>query len=171
MKKQINRKKARAVFLLAVTVLILGMCVGCGQKAGKITDTGAVEHRESAVKLQDTGEEGGEAGHVSWSGLAPTDTLDLKYASQFSVTYYGEEKYALVTIGEDEKFLVVPEEEQVPEDIPADVTPLPRPLNNMYLAATSAMDFFCHLDAVDQITLSGTDSFGWYLEEPKKALE
>ena len=89
MKKQINRKKARAVFLLAVTVLILGMCVGCGQKAGKTTDTGAVEHRESAVKLQDTGEEGGEAGHVSWSGLAPTDTLDLKYASQFSVTYYG----------------------------------------------------------------------------------
>ena len=33
------------------------------------------------------------------------------------------------------------------------------------------MDFFCHLDAVDQITLSGTDSSGWYLEEPKKALE
>ena len=87
--------------------------------------------------------------------------LDLKYADQFSVTYYGEEKYALVTIGEDEKFLVVPEEEQVPEDIPADITPLSRPLNNMYMAATSAMDFFCHLDAVDQITLSGTDSFGW----------
>ena len=41
----------------------------------------------------------------------------------------------------------------------------------MYLAATSAMDFFCHLDAVDQITLSGTESSGWYLEEPKKAME
>ena len=171
MKKQINRKKARAVFLLAVTVLILGMCVGCGQKAGKTTDTGAVEHRESAVKLQDTGEEGGEAGHVSWSGLAPTDTLDLKYASQFSVTYYGKERYALITIGEDEKFLVVPEEEPVPDSLPEDITPLVRPLNNMYLAATSAMDFFCHLDAVDQITLSGTESSGWYLEEPKKAME
>ena len=33
------------------------------------------------------------------------------------------------------------------------------------------MDFFCHLDAVDQITLSGTESSGWYLEEPKKAME
>ena len=171
MKKQINRKKARAWLWAAVTVLILGMCVGCGQKAGETTDAGATEHRESAVKLQDTGEEGGEAGHVSWSGLAPTDTLDLKYASQFSVTYYGKERYALITIGEDEKFLVVPEEEPVPDGLPEDITLLVRPLNNMYLAATSAMDFFCHLDAVDQITLSGTESSGWYLEEPKKAME
>lgn len=82
-----------------------------------------------------------------------------------------EENYALVIIGEDEKFLVVPEGEPVPEDLPEDITPLLQPLTNMYLAATSAMDFFCHLDAVDQITLSGTDRSGWYLEEPKKALE
>ena len=97
--------------------------------------------------------------------------MDLSYADQFSVTYYGEENYALVIIGEDEKFLVVPEGEPVPEDLPEDITPLLQPLTNMYLAATSAMDFFCHLDAVDQITLSGTDRSGWYLEEPKKALE
>lgn len=30
-------------------------------------------------------------------------------------------------------------------------------------------ELFCHLDAVDQITLSVV--FGWYLEEPEKALE
>ena len=59
----------------------------------------------------------------------------------FSVTYYGEENYALVIIGEDEKFLVVPEGEPVPEDLPEDITPLLQPLTNMYLAATSAMDF------------------------------
>lgn len=171
MKKQINRKKARAWLWAAVTVLILVICAGCGQKAGETTDAGATEHKESAAKLKDAGEEGREAGHVSWSGLAPTDTLGLKYASQFSVTYYGEERYALITIGEDEKFLVVPEEEPVPDGLPEDITPLVRPLNNMYLAATSAMDFFCHLDAVDQITLSGTESSGWYLEEPKKAME
>lgn len=171
MKKQINRKKNRAWLWAAVIVLILGMCAGCGQKAGETTDTGATEHKESAAKLQDTGEEDGKAGHVSWSDLGLTDTLDLKYASQFSVAYYGKERYALINIGEDEKFLVVPEEKPVPDSLPEDITPLVRPLNNMYLAATSAMDFFCHLDAVDQITLSGTESSGWYLEEPKKAME
>lgn len=105
---------------------------------------------------------------LSWSELTQTGSMDLSYADQFSVTYYGEENYALVIIGEDEKFLVVPEGEPVPEDLPEDITPLLQPLTNMYLAATSAMDFFCHLDAVDQITLSGTDRSGWYLEEPKK---
>ena len=75
MKKQINRKKARAWLWAAVTVLILVICAGCGQKAGETTDAGATEHKESAAKLKDAGEEGREAGHVSWSGLAPTDPL------------------------------------------------------------------------------------------------
>ena len=63
MKKQINRKKARAVFLLAVTVLILGMCVGCGQKAGKTTDTGV-----PAAGHADTRSFSGESGALSFDG-------------------------------------------------------------------------------------------------------
>ena len=164
MKKQIKKKLLKGFLLGTLTVCVLGMCAGCGQKTENIENTVT-----SPTAQEQTGKTGQKS--LSWSELTQTGSMDLSYADQFSVTYYGEEKYALVTIGEDEKFLVVPEEEQVPEDIPADITPLPRPLNNMYLAATSAMDFFCHLDAVDQITLSGTDSFGWYLEEPKKALE
>ncbi len=159
-------KKVKFLFLGLLTALTLGVCAGCGQTAGNAKRIEDAEQAESAAKAQNTGENA-----LSWTDFAPIDALSLKYADQFSVTYYGEEKYALITIGEDEKFLVVPEEEPVPEDLPGDVMPLARPLNNMYLAATSAMDFFCHLDAVDQITLSGTDSSGWYLEEPKKALE
>lgn len=163
---KMKMKKVKFLFLGLLTALTLGVCAGCGQTAGDAKSTEDAEQAESAAKAQNTGENA-----LSWTDLAPIDALSLKYADQFSVTYYGEEKYALITIGEEEKFLVVPEEEPVPENLPGDVTPLVRPLNNMYLAATSAMDFFCHLDAVDQITLSGTDSSGWYLEEPKKALE
>lgn len=39
---------------------------------------------------------------LSWSELTQTGSMDLSYADQFSVTYYGEENYALVIIGEDE---------------------------------------------------------------------
>lgn len=46
-----------------------------------------------------------------------------------------------------------------------------RPLNNIYLVATSAMDLFCSLDAVDRITLSGTDASGWYIREARQAIE
>ena len=164
MKKQIKKKLLKGFLLGTLTVCVLGMCAGCGQKT---------ENIENIVTSPTAQEQTGKTGQksLSWSELTQTGSMDLSYADQFSVTYYGEENYALVIIGEDEKFLVVPEGEPVPEDLPEDITPLLQPLTNMYLAATSAMDFFCHLDAVDQITLSGTDRSGWYLEEPKKALE
>ena len=164
MKKQIKKKLLKGFLLGTLTVCVLGMCAGCGQKT---------ENKENTVTSPTAQEQTGKTGQksLSWSELTQTGSMDLSYADQFSVTYYGEENYALVIIGEDEKFLVVPEGEPVPEDLPEDITPLLQPLTNMYLAATSAMDFFCHLDAVDQITLSGTDRSGWYLEEPKKALE
>lgn len=164
MKKQIKKKLLKGFLLGTLTVCVLGMCVGCGQKTENIENTVT-----SPTAQEQTGKTGQKS--LSWSELTQTGSMDLSYADQFSVTYYGEENYALVIIGEDEKFLVVPEGEPVPEDLPEDITPLLQPLTNMYLAATSAMDFFCHLDAVDQITLSGTDRSGWYLEEPKKALE
>lgn len=164
MKKQIKKKLLKGFLLGTLTVCVLGICAGCGQKT---------ENIENIVTSPTAQEQTGKTGQksLSWSELTQTGSMDLSYADQFSVTYYGEENYALVIIGEDEKFLVVPEGELVPEDLPEDITPLLQPLTNMYLAATSAMDFFCHLDAVDQITLSGTDRSGWYLEEPKKALE
>ena len=164
MKKQIKKKLLKGFLLGTLTVCVLGICAGCGQKT---------ENIENIVTSPTAQEQTGKTGQksLSWSELTQTGSMDLSYADQFSVTYYGEENYALVIIGEDEKFLVVPEGEPVPEDLPDDITPLLQPLTNMYLAATSAMDFFCHLDAVDQITLSGTDRSGWYLEEPKKALE
>lgn len=164
MKKQIKKKLLKGFLLGTLTVCVLGMCAGCGQKKENIENTVT-----SPTAQEQTGKTGQKS--LSWSELTQTGSMDLSYADQFSVTYYGKENYALVIIGEDEKFLVVPEGEPVPEDLPEDITPLLQPLTNMYLAATSAMDFFCHLDAVDQITLSGTDRSGWYLEEPKKALE
>ena len=46
-----------------------------------------------------------------------------------------------------------------------------KPVQNIYLVATSAMDLFCALDGLDSISLSGTDADGWYIDEAKKALE
>ena len=147
MKKQIKKKLLKGFLLGTLTVCVLGMCAGCGQKTENIENTVT-----SPTAQEQTGKTGQKS--LSWSELTQTGSMDLSYADQFSVTYYGEENYALVIIGEDEKFLVVPEGEPVPEDLPEDITPLLQPLTNMYLAATSAMD-----------------RSGWYLEEPKKALE
>ena len=46
-----------------------------------------------------------------------------------------------------------------------------QPLDHIYLVATSSMDLFRAIDGIGNITLSGTDANGWYIEEAKEAME
>lgn len=95
---------------------------------------------------------------------------ELLYADQFSIGRW-EEEYPLITIKEGGQFLVVPEGKEKPEGISDEITVLFQPLDEIYLAATSAMDLFRALDSVDSITLSGTESSGWHIKEAKEAME
>ena len=103
-------------------------------------------------------------------GLTWDHALELSYADQFSVDYY-EGGYKLFTIEGDGEFLLVPDGEEAPEDLPDDITVLSHTPKSIYLVATSAMDFFCGLDALDHISLSGTNADGWYIDKAKTALE
>ncbi|MDO4519723.1 MAG: ABC transporter substrate-binding protein [Eubacteriales bacterium] len=103
-------------------------------------------------------------------GLTYESRLELQYAKQFAVDYYAD-GYKLLTIQDTGKFLVIPEGEVVPEGIDEEITVLSGPVSNIYLVATSAMDFFDKLDALSSISLSGTNANGWYIENAKKALE
>ena len=98
-----------------------------------------------------------------------TDRMDLDFATQFSVEYY-EGGYKLITLGDESRFLVVPEGASLPDDLDADVTPLYQPIRNIYLAATSAMCLFDALDRLDVIRLSGTKEDGWYVENARTAM-
>ena len=100
----------------------------------------------------------------------PVSRMELSYAQQFTVDYY-EGDYKLITIDESGRYLVVPEGGEAPEELPEDVTVLYQPLDRIYLVATSAMDLFRSLDAVDAIRLSGTDADGWEIPEARQALE
>ena len=108
--------------------------------------------------------------HTEIKGLTFDHSMELTYAEQFSVDYY-KDGYALITIAEEGQFLVVPEGKEAPEDLDPKIAVIQKPVENIYLVATSAMNLFCALDALDHISLSGTDADGWYIEEAKKALE
>ena len=110
------------------------------------------------------------ASAVSWDDLTFDRTLPLQYATQFSVSYAGED-YTRLTIGDDQTFLVVAGDAPVPDGVPADVTVLTRPLSHIYLVATAAMDYFRQLDAIDAIALSGQKEADWYIDEAKAAMQ
>ena len=104
------------------------------------------------------------------SELVYEDTMELSYADQFQVDYY-EGGYAQISIVDGDQFLVVPDGAEVPKDLDEQITVLQQPIQNLYLVATSAMDFFRAINGIDHIRLSGTDIDGWYIEEAKEALK
>ncbi len=138
----------KLICLLLLGALALGLLFGCGG--------------EKQAAAAATGPE--------WSTLAATRQVPLKHATQFSLTEY-EGGYTLLDIPTSGRFLIVPQGAGLPQGLDDDVVPLYAPLDRMYLAATSSMDFFRALGSVGAVRLSGTDVNGWYIEEAKAALE
>jgi len=116
------------------------------------------------------GAEAPRTGSLTWESLTAERSMELQYADQFSVDYC-QDGYKKIAVGTDGEYLVVPEGAEVPVGVPEGVTVLRQPLDSVYLVATSAMDLFRELDALDTISLSGTDVSGWYVDEAKQAME
>ena len=83
----------------------------------------------------------------------PTDRMELRYADQFTVEYDAA-GCALVTIGDTDRFLLVPDGTEAPED--SSMTVLRTPLKKLYVASSSVMDPLSRLDALDAVRLTGT---------------
>lgn len=104
------------------------------------------------------------------ASLTHEGSMELTYAEKFSVDYYAGD-YALVTVPEAGRFLVVPEGGEAPEDLDDDIVVLQKPVENIYLVASAVMDMFVSLDALDSVRFSALKTDAWYIEEAKDAME
>lgn len=104
------------------------------------------------------------------NGWEPVDTMQLQFATEFSVSYY-DGGYKLLSLGDGSRYLTIPEGAAVPKGIAKDIVPLQQPIENIYLAATAAMCLFDALDRLDAIRLSGTQADGWYIDGARRAME
>lgn len=115
-----------------------------------------------------------ESGELRNTDISPELTyqrsMELKYAEGFSVDYY-EGDYVLLTLGEEERYLVIPEGKEAPAGLAKDIVPLYRPIRNIYLVASAAMDMFVSIDALDTVRFSALDADGWYVDAAKEAME
>jgi iron complex transport system substrate-binding protein len=177
MKKTETSKWRSLVFM---GMLLLGfMLTGCGntKTAGSGTGGGAKQSEITASigdasagdAIVNTAEET-ENGAPEIPGLTYLSTMELSYAECFDVYFY-QDDYAVIDVHDSARYLVVPEEKDVPADLPEDMVVLQQPLNRIYLAATSAMALFDALDSIDHIRLSGTQASGWYVEDAVTAME
>lgn len=102
--------------------------------------------------------------------ISAAHSMKLDYAEQFAVDY-SEDGYIWITIAGTERYLLVPEGLEAPQNLEEGIVVLQQPLSHMYLAATSAMDLIRATGGMASVSFSGTDADGWYIEEARQAME
>ncbi|SHJ58593.1 ABC transporter substrate-binding protein [Hespellia stercorisuis] len=122
----------------------------------------------SCGKSQDAQWNSGD--HDISTALSFDHSMDLKYATEFSIDYY-DDGYILISISDGSRFLLNTEKKEVPEDLDSEIVVLDGTAQNIYLVASATMDMFHSIDALDHITLSGTKAENWYIEDAKAAME
>ena len=100
----------KAAAYLAAAACLTGLLTGCGG--------GAAVSGENDDPL---------------SGLTPAGSMELSYAEQFTVDTF-EGGLSLITIGGEDRYLVVPEGQQVPQT-GADITVLQQPPRAQWISS------------------------------------
>ncbi|SEI96596.1 iron complex transport system substrate-binding protein [Lachnospiraceae bacterium A10] len=143
-------------FFVAVCLLISSFSlflVGCSRSA---SDSGTTAGTESAAGKSD---------------LAIVDSMDLQYATQFSVDYY-EDGYVHIHIEDGRDYVLIPSGAEANNLGLEDATILYADdvQKSIYLAASSAMDLFLQLDQLDVIKTCSTTADDYSMEEVKQAI-
>ena len=141
-------KRLRYKFLLMLSLLFVASFLFCG-----------------CTKVDNT-----QNDSYKWGEMKVEKSLPLEYATQFTVDYY-EGGYTLITIGDTDRYLIVPENMSCPEGLDKDIYVMYKPFNKVYLAATSAMDLIRAIGGLDNVAFSGTKADDWYIDEAKDAME
>lgn len=130
---------------------LLGLC-GCGSPSSGSPDA-------------DSGQD-----NTKEASLVYESSMELSYAENFAVDYYEGGYTMLTTTMDGQRFLIVPEGKEIPENPEGDIVVLQQPIEDIYLVASAVMDMFCELDGLDAVTFSGQKEEGWYIEEAKEAM-
>lgn len=166
-------RRKKALILILMGLLWLHGCGSPSPDSGIMTDMGG--ESQSDRDISDFGIE----------ELVYERSMELQYAENFKVDYY-KGGYTLLTITMDgTQFLIVPENREVPKTLDKEelgrhtsmsygsnkeIVVHKRPVKDIYLVASSAMDMFSELNGLNAISFSGQKEEGWYIEAAREEM-
>ena len=106
---------------------------------------------------------------VEFQDQEPVAEEKLSYAEGFRITDYKD--FKLIQIKNSGNYVVLDEGAEEPVITSGEAAILRKPLDKTYLVSSSVMDFIRELDAMDDISLSGTEADDWYISEAREAME
>ena len=160
-------KKLSRLCLLLILLLTLSAC--SGQGSGQSGADDGLGKNDSSGETQVNAGKRANDGAVAFDQMTWEKGMELTHATQFFVEKYQE--YYLITIVENDRFLLIPEGGTVPTGVPKDVIVLQKPLQKAYLASSSVFDLIREIGAMDRLRLSGTKKEDLCIEDAVTALE
>ena len=107
-------------------------------------------------------------------GLVFEESIPVKYATQFQIHRYDAENKTpifLLTVSGTDRYILLPKESAVPQNLPSNVAVIRTPVTNAYLCASSAMALWNRLGSLDSIRFSAIQKKDWYVPEAVRAME
>ena len=133
--------------LTGLITLLAIACVGCGKQT--TTNGELVEFKDYELTLE--------------------SSLDLEYATLYSVDFY-EDGYVGISVKDEDYYLVVPDDSHEIKAVRNDVTVIPQNITKAYIVGTGQMDYFTSAGAIDQISYTSLQPDDWYLDDVKQAM-
>lgn len=106
---------------------------------------------------------------VAYEDILWEENSKISYAKEFTIQK--SEQYALLTIVDSGRFLLVMDGAAIPQNVPADITILRQPLDNTYLVSSSVVDLIRQIDGLSNVKLIGIKEENLYIEDAVLALQ
>ncbi|MBQ9708937.1 MAG: ABC transporter substrate-binding protein [Firmicutes bacterium] len=123
-----------------------------------------------AVLLAGCGSSETEGSVPEIDGLSYESTTEPEYADGFEIYRY-EGGYSVIDVKGDSMYLILPEGEAAPENVPEGMTVIGQKPENIYLAATSSMALIDSIGGLDQVKMTELKESGWTIESVKEAMK
>ena len=152
----------KRVFLILIVLCLLAGCAPAANPAPTATPAPAETPQSTAAPE--------ETPAAETDPMAVVGSMALQYATQFTVDYLSCGG-ALISVGTEDRFLLLPEGVDVPQGAEEGLVILRQPLGTLYNAASSAMDFFVQLDSLSRVRFTSTSYKNWGIPEVREALD
>ncbi len=152
----------KRIFLILIVLCLLAGCAPAVNPAPTATPAPAETPQSTAAPEETPAAEA--------DPMAVVGSMALQYATQFTVDYLTCGG-ALISVGTEDRFLLLPEGVDVPQGAEEDLVILRQPLGTLYNAASSAMDFFVQLDSLSRVRFTSTSYKNWGIPEVRSALD
>lgn len=152
----------KRIFLILIVLCLLAGCALAVNPAPTATPAPAETPQSTAAPEETPAAEA--------DPMAVVGSMALQYATQFTVDYLSCGG-ALISVGTEDRFLLLPEGVDVPQGAGEGLVILRQPLGTLYNAASSAMDFFVQLDSLSRVRFTSTSYKNWGIPEVREALD